>query len=108
MPEKAKLSAPIYYSRSQETTTPKYNPLDQDVLLKDALDGAATKAERDSINNYAMTRRVTENFSVSNLRFNVQSKNPMPWDPANFQAAFSFAKQKDVDPTTAYENTCLL
>ncbi|MDE6682787.1 MAG: cell surface protein SprA, partial [Muribaculaceae bacterium] len=30
LPEKAKLSAPIYYSRSQETTTPKYNPLDQD------------------------------------------------------------------------------
>ncbi len=105
MPEKAKLAAPIYYSRSQETTTPKYNPLDQDVLLKDALDAAATKQERDSINNYAMTRRVTENFSISNLRFNVQSKTPMPWDPANFQAAFSFAKQRDVDPTTAYENT---
>ena len=105
IPEKAKLNAPIYYSRSSETTTPKYNPLDQDILLKDALDAASTKQEKDSIKNYAVTRKITESFSISNLRFNIQNKNPMPWDPANFQLAFSFTKQKNVDPTTEYENT---
>ena len=105
IPEKAKLSAPIYYSRSNEKTTPMYNPLDQDLLLKDALDAAVTKTERDSIKNYALTTKVVESFSISNLRFNVQSKVPMPWDPANFQLAFSFNKQKNVDPTTQYENT---
>lgn len=105
LPEKAKLSAPIYYARSQETLTPKYNPLDQDILLKDALNSAATKAEKDSIKSYALTKKTTESFSVSNLRFNVQSKNPMPWDPANFTLAFSFNKQKNLDPVTEYENT---
>lgn len=105
IPEKAKLTAPIYYSRSQETTTPKYNPLDQDILLKDALDAASTKHEKDSIKNYAITRKTVESFSISNLRFNVQSKNPMPWDPANFQLSFSFNKQKNLDPTTEYQNT---
>ena len=105
IPEKAKLSAPVYYARSQETTTPMYNPLDQDILLKDALDAASTKAEKDSIKNYAITRKATESFSVSNFRFNVQSKNPMPWDPANFTLAFSFNKQHNLDPTTEYENT---
>ncbi len=105
LPEKAKLSAPVYYARSQETTTPKYNPLDQDILLKDALEAAATKAEKDSIKSYALTRKTTESFSLSNLRFNVQSKNPMPWDPANFTLTFSFNKQKNLDPVTEYENT---
>ena len=38
VPAKLKLTAPIYYSYSKEKTSPKYNPLDQDVLLKDALD----------------------------------------------------------------------
>lgn len=104
-PEKAKLSAPVYYSRSQETVTPKYNPLDQDILLKDALDAAATRHERDSIKSYAVSKKRTENFSLSNLRFNVQSKKPMPWDPANFQVSFSYSRQKNVDPTTEYENT---
>ncbi len=105
LPEKVKLSAPVYYSRSQETTTPKYNPLDQDILLKDALDAAVNKTERDSIRNYAVTKKVTESFSLSGLRFNVSSKNPMPWDPANFQLAFSFNKQRNMDPTTEYQNT---
>lgn len=105
LPEKAKLSAPIYYSKSEETTTPRYNPLDQDILLKDALAAAATKHEKDSIKSYAVTRKSVESFSISNFRFNVQSKKPMPWDPANFQLNFSFNKQRNVDPTTEYENT---
>ncbi len=105
LPEKAKLSAPVYYSKSEEKTTPRYNPLDQDILLKDALEAAQTKHEKDSIKSYAVTRKSVESFSLSNLRFNVQSKVPMPWDPANFQVNFSFNKQRNVDPTTEYENT---
>lgn len=105
IPEKAKLNAPIYYSISKESTTPKYNPLDQDILLKDALDATSTKEERDSISSYAVTQKTVESFSLSGLKFNIQSKNPMPWDPANFQVSFSFNKQKNADPTTEYENT---
>ena len=104
-PEKAKLSAPLFFSRSQELITPKYNPLDQDILLKDALDAALTQREKDSISNYAITRKSIESFSLSNLKFNVRSKKPLPWDPANFQASFSYNKQSNMDPVTAYENT---
>ena len=103
IPEKAKLRAPIYYSMSKETTSPKYNPLDQDVLLKDALDACATKEEQDSIKNYALERSTIQNFSLSGVKFDVQSKNPMPWDPANFTVNFSFTKQSKSDPTTEYE-----
>lgn len=105
VPEKAKLKAPIYYSMTKEKTSPKYNPLDQDVLLKDALDDAADKAERDSINDYAIERTSVQNFSISGLKFDVRSKNPMPWDPANFTLNFSFTKQSKNDPTTEYEHT---
>ncbi len=104
-PAGAKLNAPVYYSYSKEKTTPKYNPLDQDILLKDALDAAANKQERDSISSYAVTTKTVESFSISGLKFNVQSKNPMPWDPANFTASFSFNKQSNMDPTTEYEHT---
>ena len=105
IPEKAKLKAPIYYSISKEKTSPKYNPLDQDVLLKDALDEAATKQERDSISNYAVDRSTVQSFSISGLRFDIQSANPMPWDPANFTFNFSFNKRNEMNPTTEYENT---
>ena len=90
LPEKAQLQAPVYYSLSKDKVTPKYNPLDQDILLKDALDAAVTKHEKDSIKSFALTTKRVESFSVSGLRFNVKSKNPMPWDPANFTVSFSF------------------
>ncbi len=105
LPEKAKLRAPVYYSYSKETTTPKYNPLDQDVKLKDALDACDTKAQRDSIKAFAVENSTVTNFSVSGLKFDVKSKTPMPWDPANFTLNFSFSKTRKTDPTTEYENT---
>lgn len=105
LPEKVKLKAPIYYSVTKEKTSPKYNPLDQDVLLEDALDQADTKQEKDSISDYAIERTTLQNFSISGLKFDVKSKNPMPWDPANFTFNFSFSKQSKNDPTTEYEYT---
>ncbi len=105
LPEKAKLRAPIYYSVSKEKITPKYNPLDQDVRLKDALDACVTQSQKDSILNYAVEHSTIKSFSISGLKFDVKSKNPMPWDPANFTFNFSFNKQSKSDPTTEYENT---
>ncbi|MDE6371392.1 MAG: cell surface protein SprA, partial [Duncaniella sp.] len=105
LPEKAKLRAPIYYSVSKETSTPKYNPLDQDVELKDALDACVTKAQKDSILNYAREKTTIKSFSISGLKFDVKSKTPKPWDPSNFTFNFSFNKQSKNDPTTEYENT---
>lgn len=105
LPEKVKLRAPIYYSVSKEKITPKYNPLDQDVELKDALDACTTKAQKDSIEAYAVEHSTVKSFSISGLKFDVKSKNPMPWDPANFTINFSFNKQSKSDPTTEYEYT---
>ena len=48
-PDKAKVSAPLYYSVTKEERRPKYNPLDTDMELKDALDATANQHERDSI-----------------------------------------------------------
>ncbi len=105
LPEKAKLHAPIYYSYSNETTMPKYNPLDQDILLQDALDACDTQEQRDSINNFAETKRTVKSFSISGLKFDVKSKNNMPWDPGNFTFSYSSNKQHLNDPDNTYENT---
>lgn len=103
-PSSVKLKAPVYYSMMKERITPKYNPLDRDVLLKDALDDAPTKHARDSIQSYAIERSTVTSFSVTGLNFGVKSKKPKPWDPANFTVNFSFNKQSKSDPTTEYEN----
>ena len=58
-PDKAKVSIPVYYSVTKQKTTPKYNPLDTDMELKDALDAAANQQERDSISNIAVTKQTS-------------------------------------------------
>ena len=105
LPEKAKLKAPIYYSYTKDTNTPKYNPLDQDILLKEALDICETKHQRDSIKAYAVTQKTVESFSVSGFKFDVKSKKPMPWDPANFTLNYSMNRQKNTSPEYEFENT---
>ena len=103
-PSSVKLKAPVYYSVMKERTKPKYNPLDKDVLLKDALEDAGSARARDSIESYAIQRSTVTSFSVTGLTFDVKSKTPKPWDPGNFTVNFSFNKQSKSDPTTEYEN----
>ncbi|WP_297996722.1 cell surface protein SprA [uncultured Campylobacter sp.] len=102
-PEKAKVSAPLYYSRTQEESSPKYNPLDTDLRLKDALD-AANRQERDSIKSIAIRRTTNTNFSLSNVRIGIQNKrHPMPYDPANFSFSYSSSSRFTSGETTVYE-----
>lgn len=103
-PDKAKISIPIYYSYSKEITSPKYNPLDQDMLLEDALEAYTNKREKDSVRNIAQELTVYKNFSISNARVGISSKNPMPYDPANFTLGYSYTQKYNRGNTTEWES----
>jgi len=103
-PDKAKVSAPLYYSLTKEESRPKYNPLDTDMELDDALEAAASEEERDSIERIAVTRTTNRNFSLSNVRVGIQTKgHPMPYDPANFSFSYSHSHSYTSGETTVYE-----
>ncbi len=103
-PDKAKVSAPLYYSVTKEEVRPRYNPLDSDMRLSDALEAAADKHERDSIESMAVTKTTNTNFSLSNLRWGLKTKrHPMPYDPANFSFSYSHSHRYTSGKTTVYE-----
>ena len=103
-PEKAQVSAPLYYSVTKDEIRPRYNPLDSDMRLKDALDAAADQHERDSIESLAVTKTTNTNFSLSNVRWGLKTKkHPMPYDPGNFSFSYSHAHQYSSGETTVYE-----
>lgn len=102
-PEKAKVSLPLYYSYSNETTTPKYDPFDQDVTLSESLSMVNTKTEKDSIKGLAQEKFTTRSISLNNVKVNIQSKTPMPYDPANFSFGYAFSKSETKNPTTVYD-----
>ena len=103
-PDKAKVSAPLYYSVTKEENSPKYNPLDTDMRLKDALDALESQHERDSLENIAVTKTTNTNFSLSNVRVGIQNKrHPTPIDPANFSLSYSHSHTYSSGETTVYE-----
>ena len=103
--DKAKVSAPIYYTVTKEKSSPKYNPLDTDMRLKDALDAAASKSQRDSIESIAVTKQTSTNFSLTNVRVGIVTKrHPMPYDPGNFSFSYSHSHNSNRGETTVYEN----
>lgn len=105
LPEKAKVSLPVYYSYSNQTTTPKYDPFDQDVKLSESLSVVETKFEKDSIKSLAQDKTTNKSISINNVRVNIQSKTPMPYDPANFSFGYSFSESETKNPTTVYDLT---
>ena len=102
-PDKAKVTAPLYYSVTKEETRPRYNPLDTDMRLDDALD-AVEGHERDSIESIAVTKTTNTNFSLSGVRVGIATKrHPMPYDPANFSFSYSHNHRYTSGETTVYE-----
>jgi cell surface protein SprA len=105
LPAKAKMNIPFYYSFSRELTTPKYDPLNEDLLLEDELDAASSKAIRDSILNYSQTVSNYKSFTLNGVNIGLKSKVPLPIDPANFTFNYSLKQSYERDPTTEYEIT---
>lgn len=105
LPEKAKVSLPLYYSYSNQTTTPKYDPFDQDVTLDESLSLVETKAEKDSIKSLAQEKTTTKSISLNNVKVNIQSKTPMPYDPANFTIGYSYSQSETKTPSLVYDLT---
>ena len=104
-PEKAKVNLPLYYTYSKDNVKPKYNPLDTDMLLSDALDALQTKQEKDSLKSLTTTTETQRNLSLSGVKVNITSrKHPMPYDPSNFTFNYSRQSSKREGVTTVYEN----
>ena len=103
IPKTTKVSIPFYYSYQEEVISPKYNPLDQDVLLREAINSVETKAEKDSIRNFSQDKTTSKTIDFNNIRMDFRSKTPMPYDPANFGFSYSYAENNLQNATTEYD-----
>ncbi|MDR1524266.1 MAG: cell surface protein SprA [Tannerella sp.] len=104
-PEKTKVSLPLYYAYSKEIISPEYNPLDQDILLKESVNNESTKAGRDSVRSFANDVLTAKAFALNNVRVDIRSKTPMPYDPANFSMGYASSEETRTNPELAYETT---
>ncbi|MCQ2096010.1 MAG: cell surface protein SprA [Bacteroidaceae bacterium] len=103
-PDKWKMALPLYYSYSWQKISPKYNPFDSDMLLKDALDEFPDSHGRDSLSNLTQSVVRNKNFSLSNWKSNWSHRTPLPFDPANFSISYAYSQSYKEGETTVYQN----
>lgn len=92
LPEKAKLKIPAYFSYTNETISPKYNPFDQDILLSDALNNANNQVAKDSLILLSQTVNTTKSFNITGAKVNIKSKTPQFYDPANVTFNYAYTE----------------
>lgn len=92
LPKKAMVQLPAYFSYSNETLSPKYDPLDQDIELERSLNNLDTEAERDSLLMISQTVQTSKNFTISSAKINIKSKKPQFYDPANVTFSYSYSE----------------
>ncbi len=98
LPEQAKLRIPAYFSYTNETVSPKYNPLDQDILLSDALTNAVSQSQKDSITQFSQTVNSSKSFNISGAKVNIKSKTPQFYDPANVTVSYAYTETNQHSP----------
>lgn len=101
LPGKAGIAIPVYAGQSKSTSLPEYDPFDQDIKLKDKLNMAANKHERDSIKQQAQDVTTITSLNITNMRKLGDGKKKMkPWSIENFDLTYSYTGTKQHNPTT--------
>ena len=93
-PAKAQVKIPMYYGYSKSVSNPKYNPLDEDITMKESLSKAGSKAARDSIKRLAQDLVIRKSINFTNVKIDKSNKSGKPrfYDPTNFSLTYSYSK----------------
>ena len=107
LPKKANVRIPMYMGYSRTAINPKFNPIDQDVELKDALaDPSLTKSDKDNLNNIAqdLTERKSLNFTNVGVGKIGKGKTRF-YSPSNLSASYGYSLVEHHDVNTQYNDT---
>ena len=92
VPEQIKLQIPAYFSYTNETIKPKYNPLDQDIVMEQALNNIRSKGVRDTLLAISETVSESKSFNIAAAKINIRSKEPRFYDPANLSFTYAYSE----------------
>ncbi|MEZ4886205.1 MAG: cell surface protein SprA [Chitinophagales bacterium] len=97
LPKSSGIRIPLYAGISQSVSTPKYDPYDTDVLLKQLIDSVEYKYGADSAMAAKKIRKTYEtvrSINVTNVRKERTNpeKKPMPWDVENLALTYAYTE----------------
>lgn len=102
LPRNLGVQLPLFVGYTQNVSTPKYNPFDQDVLLTHELSTAKNERARDSIREAAQDFTSITSANITNARIQGNptkaSNNRMPWSIKNFDFTYAYNNQLKRNP----------
>jgi cell surface protein SprA len=82
---------PFFFGFMENYTTPKYNPFDQDILLKDAVRNL-TSYERDSLYRMVLDYKQRLSFNFTNVRVAANNMEQKVFHPSNLSVGFAYSR----------------
>jgi len=89
-PENFGVRMPVYLGFSEGYIYPRYNPLDPDVPLKDALDRTQRQSERDSIRNLSADYSRRKSLNLTNIQIAPPNDDPRFYNISNWSLSVSY------------------
>lgn len=105
-PEKVGLKVPVHYDLSTTISNPKYNPLDPDVLTKNAMESYETDEEKKEFKKAVQDYTIRQNVNFMNVRKERTNseKTPQFWDIENFNVSYAYSTVEHRDADMEYDN----
>ena len=98
-PDKWGVNLPIYYGITDIKSTPRFNPLDQDVKYEDALANASTSEERQQIEDRSITQSHYKSFNITNVGINPKANSKKRfYSPSNIKVSYSRTELEESSP----------
>lgn len=104
LPEKAALDIPLYVNYGTVVSNPQYDPLNQDVLFKTALNNAESKSEEREIKKRSQDYTRTKSINLTNVKRNrVGNAKPKVYDIENLNLSYGYDETFHRDINIEYD-----
>ncbi|MBK8624313.1 MAG: cell surface protein SprA [Saprospiraceae bacterium] len=97
LPKALKLTVPVYTQYQKTYITPEFDPIDQDIRVKDKLDLISDAAKRDSIAEVAREEITIKTFNLTNVKIN-SGGTGKPWSPSNLGISYAYTENTMSNP----------
>lgn len=96
VPKELKLMVPIYAQYQKTIITPEFDPIDQDIRVKDKLSLISDSYARDSIKSLARTEVTIKTFNITNAKITAGATGKI-WSPSNFGISYAYTENNMAD-----------
>jgi len=99
-PKESGVNIPLFVGFSESFANPEYNPIDPDITLKESLERATNKAERDTIKKISQDYTRRKSINLTNVRINKTDGEPKIYSISNFAVSYAYNEQLSRNITT--------